>query len=146
MSLEPWILLVEDTPDDEELALLALDDAGVTNEIRVARDGVEALAALFDAHGGVHRPPAFVMLDLKLPKLDGFEVLTRIRRDERTRTLPVVILSSSGLDSDVTRAYELGVNSFVSKPVEYSEYAAAIRQVGLYWVNLNRAPGKRESL
>jgi two-component system response regulator len=141
VSRDTWILLVEDSSDDEELTLLALDEAGVRNEIRVARDGAEALDVLFDStepdRGGL---PGVVLLDLKLPKLDGFEVLQRIRADGRTRHLPVVVLTSSSLDEDVTRSYELGVNSYVRKPVEFAEFAAAIRQVGLYWVLLNRAP------
>lgn len=145
MNREPWILLVEDTPDDEELTLLALEEAGVRNEIRVARDGVEALEALFGRSGAADpRLPGLVLLDLKLPKVNGFEVLERIRQDERTRLLPVVVLTSSDLDEDVTRSYELGVNSYVRKPVEFAEFAAAIRQVGLYWVLLNRAPERRE--
>lgn len=145
MSREPWILLVEDTPDDEELTLLALEEAGVRNEIRVARDGAEALEALFAAApAGSLELPGLVLLDLKLPKVHGFEVLSRIRQDERTRLLPVVVLTSSDLDEDVTRSYELGVNSYVRKPVEFSEFAAAIRQVGLYWVLLNRAPEGRK--
>ena len=144
MSRDPWILLVEDTPDDEELTLLALEEAGLRNEIRVARDGAEALEVLLGEAGqGPADLPGLVLLDLKLPKVDGFEVLERIRRDERTSLMPVVVLTSSDLDEDVTRSYELGVNSYVRKPVEFGEFASAIRQVGLYWVLLNRAPRGR---
>lgn len=146
MSPEPWILLVEDTADDEELTLLALEDAGVKNEIRVARDGVEALEALFGPEEGpAPEPPILVLLDLRLPKIDGLDVLRQIRRVKRTRTLPVVILTSSDLDEDVTRSYELGVNSYIRKPVEFTEFATAIRQVGLYWVILNRHSVKKEA-
>jgi len=130
-----WILLCEDNPDDEELALLALEEAGVANEVRIARDGVEALEAF--AGGDL---PIVVLLDLKMPRLDGFQVLERLRADPRTRLLPVVILTSSDLDEDVVRGYELGVNSYVRKPVEFSEFAAAVRNLGLYWSLLNLRP------
>lgn len=139
MSTKPWILLVEDTPDDEELALLALEEAGVRREVRVARDGAEALEALF-AESPTTAKPCLVLLDLKLPKVDGFEVLERIRAAERTRLLPVVVLSSSDLEEDIRRSHLLGVNSYVRKPVDYGEFVEAMRLIGKYWVLLNRAP------
>lgn len=136
------ILLVEDNPDDEELTLMALKEAGVQNDIDVARDGAEALEYLLgseDGEGTRPKPlPALVVLDLMLPKVNGFEVLERIRRTQRTKYVPVVILTSSDTDDDVARSYRLGVNSYVRKPVEFTEFIAAVRQVGLYWVLLNK--------
>jgi CheY-like chemotaxis protein len=137
------ILLVEDNPDDEELTLMALKDAGVQNVVHVARDGAEALAYLFGAEEGEasqRQPlPTLILLDLMLPKVNGFEVLEKIRETERTRYIPVVILTSSDADADVARSYQLGVNSYVRKPVEFSEFVNSVRQVGLYWVLLNKA-------
>ena len=137
------ILLVEDNPDDEELTLMALKDAGVQNVVHVARDGAEALAYLFGAEDGEtsqRQPlPTLILLDLMLPKVNGFEVLEKIRETERTRYIPVVILTSSDADADVARSYRLGVNSYVRKPVEFTEFVGAVRQVGLYWVLLNKA-------
>jgi two-component system response regulator len=135
------ILLVEDNPDDEELTVMSLRDAGIGNPIEVARDGVEAVNYLLSSETNVRgaKPnPMLVILDLKLPKIDGFQVLARIRASDRTRTLPVVILTSSDVDEDVARSYALGVNSYVRKPVEFSEFAAAVRQLGLYWMLLNQ--------
>jgi two-component system response regulator len=131
------ILLVEDSQDDAELAILALREAGVVSRVDVVRDGEEALEYLFDAPSRSASPPLLVLLDIKLPKIDGFAVLRRIRQEERTRMLPTVILSSSTVREDIARAYELGANSYVRKPVEFSGYSDKIRQVGLYWVNLN---------
>jgi CheY-like chemotaxis protein len=137
------ILLVEDNPDDEELTLMALKDAGVQNVVHVARDGAEALAYLFgseEGEGSERQPlPTLILLDLMLPKVNGFEVLEKIRETERTRYIPVVILTSSDADADVARSYQLGVNSYVRKPVEFSEFVNSVRQVGLYWVLLNKA-------
>ena len=137
------ILLVEDNPDDEELTLMALKDAGVQNVVHVARDGAEALAYLFGSEEGEsseRQPlPTLILLDLMLPKVNGFEVLEKIRETERTRYIPVVILTSSDADADVARSYRLGVNSYVRKPVEFTEFVGAVRQVGLYWLLLNKA-------
>ena len=138
------ILLVEDNPDDVDLTLRAFEKSHLANEIVVARDGAEALDYLFvtGAHAG--RDPALmpevILLDLNLPKLDGLEVLRRIRADERTRRLRVVILTSSKEERDVLRSYDLGANSFVRKPVDFVEFAEAARQLGLYWLVLNEPP------
>ncbi len=137
------ILLVEDNPDDELLTLRALKNANVTNEIVVARDGAEALDYIFGTGACAERgplAPAIVLLDIKLPKLDGLEVLERIRGDERTRLLPVVMLTSSDEERDVVRSYELGVNSYVRKPVEFGAFSEAVKRLGLYWLLLNEPP------
>jgi two-component system response regulator len=132
------ILLVEDNPDDEELVLRSLRKAKIANEVHVARDGVEAIDYLF---GGAHPDtPAIVLLDLKLPKVGGIDVLRRIREEPRTRCLPVVILTSSSEDEDMMKSYESGANSYVRKPVDFQEFAAAVSQLGLYWLLLNRVP------
>jgi len=136
------ILLVEDNPDDVSLTLRALKSHNITNEVVVTPDGVRALDYLFGADGG-HGPeelPAVVLLDLKLPKVNGLEVLQRIRADERTRLLPVVILTSSDEERDVIDGYRLGANSYVRKPVDFVEFTAAAKQLGLYWLLMNRAP------
>lgn len=132
------VLLVEDNPDDVELTLRALRRAHVVNSVRVVRDGAEALELLF---GGEPRPalPRVVLLDLKLPRVNGLEVLERIRREESTRTLPVVVLTSSREEPDVKRAYELGANSYIVKPVEFEKFVAVVGEVGLYWLTLNQA-------
>lgn len=129
------ILLVEDNEDDVELTLRAFRKNQIHNEIHVARDGAEALEAL--AEGDL---PAVVLLDLKLPKIDGLEVLRRIRAAERTRLLPVVILTSSREESDVVSGYQLGCNSYVRKPVDFGDFLEATRQLGLYWLLLNELP------
>lgn len=137
------ILLVEDNPDDELLTLRALKNANVTNEIVVARDGAEALDYIFGTGACAERgplTPAIILLDIKLPKLDGLEVLERIRGDERTRLLPVVMLTSSDEERDVVRSYELGVNSYVRKPVEFGAFSEAVKRLGLYWLLLNEPP------
>jgi len=132
------LLLVEDNPDDEELTLRSLRQCKLANEIRIARDGVEAIGML---HGESPDPlPAVVLLDLKLPKLDGIGVLKRIREHPRTRTLPVVILTSSAEDSDILATYDLGANSYVRKPVQLDEFARATAQLGLYWTIINLSP------
>lgn len=138
------ILLVEDNPDDEELTRLALAKSNVLNEVVVAHDGAEALDYL---HGrGVHagrdtdKMPIVVLLDLKLPKIDGIEVLRRIRENERTRLLPVVILTSSREDQDLIATYSLGANSYIRKPVDFEQFTDAVRQLGLYWLVLNENP------
>ncbi len=137
------ILLVEDTPDDEELTKMSLERAGIRNPIHVARDGADAVTFLLgdEKRGLEPQPlPLIVLLDLNLPKLNGFEVLSRVRANARTRRLPVVVLTSSNSEEDVVRSYDLGVNSYVRKPVEFREFASAVRQVGLYWLLLNKLP------
>ena len=138
------ILLVEDNPDDETLIIRSLRRYGVLNEINVARDGVEALAYLLgtesNEENGTRPLPIVVVLDLKLPKLDGLEVLRRLRAEPRTRLLPIVILTSSTQETDIIKSYELGANSYVAKPVEFEQFAEAVRQLGLYWLLLNRPP------
>jgi CheY-like chemotaxis protein len=141
------ILLVEDNPDDEALTLRALRKASVGNVVMVVRDGAEALDFLFGAgaHAGrdVSVMPQVVLLDLKLPKIDGLEVLRRIRADARTKMLPVVILTSSDEEQDRLQGYALGANSYVRKPVEFGQFAEAVRQLGLYWLVLNQPPPGR---
>lgn len=138
------ILLVEDNPDDELLTLEALEANRVGNKVIVARNGVEALDYLFceGAYTGrdVMDLPAIVLLDLKLPKIDGLEVLRRIRADERIRLLPVVILTSSNEEEDRIKGYSLGANSYVRKPVDFDEFVKAAGQLGLYWLLLNQPP------
>lgn len=138
------ILLVEDSPDDEELALLAFRKSNVANQVVVARDGVEALDYLFGegAHAGrdVEALPQMILLDLKLPRVGGLEVLRRVRSDPRTRRLPVVILTSSREDEDVMRGYDLGANSYVRKPVDFGQFAQAVQQLQMYWLVLNEPP------
>ena len=137
------ILLVEDNPDDVTLTLRALKSNNITNEVVVAQDGAKALDYLFgtDGSGPVGRElPAVVLLDLKLPKINGMEVLQRIRGDEATRLLPVVILTSSDEERDVLEGYSLGANSYVRKPVDFVEFTQAAKQLGLYWLLMNRAP------
>jgi two-component system, response regulator len=141
---QKYILLVEDNPDDEALTLRALSKNNLANGVVVARDGVEAIEFLFGtgAYTGrdVRDLPEVVLLDLKLPKLDGFEVLRRIRADERTKTLPVVILTSSKEERDIAQSYRDGCNSYVRKPVNFDEFLDAARQLGLYWLLLNERP------
>lgn len=141
---EKIILLVEDNPDDEALTLRAFGKNNIKNEVVVARDGVEALDYLFGtgAHAGrnVSQMPQVVLLDLKLPRLDGFEVLRRLRADERTKLLPVVILTTSNEEADRISSYGLGANSFVRKPVEFDRFIEAVRHLGLYWLILNEPP------
>jgi two-component system response regulator len=136
------ILLVEDNPDDEELTRVALQDSKIANTLVVARDGVEALDYLFATGGHAGRDtrlmPQVVLLDLKLPKLDGLEVLRRLRADDRTRHLPVVVLTSSDEDQDLLKSYDLGANSYVRKPVDFAQFVESVRQLGLYWLVLNR--------
>ena len=132
------ILLVEDNPDDEELVLRSLRKAKIANDVHVARDGSEAIEYLFGETAS--DPPAIVLLDLKLPKVGGIDVLRRIREEPGTRCLPVVILTSSSEDEDMVRSYESGANSYVRKPVDFQEFAAAVSQLGLYWLLLNQVP------
>lgn len=131
------ILLVEDDPDHELLTIRALKKANIGNEIHVARDGSEAVEALF---GAEPVRPQVILLDLKLPKIDGLEVLRRIRTEDTTRMLPVVVLTSSDEERDVVRSYQLGVNSYIRKPVNFVDFAEATRQLGMYWLVLNECP------
>jgi two-component system response regulator len=142
------ILLVEDNPDDEALARRALARIEIPNQVAVARDGAEALDFLFATGSFATRDtgelPAVVLLDLKLPKVDGLEVLRRVRADPRTRLLPVVVLSSSDEEHDVAESYRLGANSYIRKPVDFGLFSEAVRQLGAYWLRLNEsAPAAR---
>ena len=136
------ILLVEDNPDDEALTLRALKKNNIKNEVVIARDGAEALDYLFGKGAYSSRNtsvmPQVILLDLKLPKVDGFEVLRRLRSDDRTKLLPVVILTSSNEEQDRINGYGLGANSYVRKPVEFENFIEAVRQLGLYWLILNQ--------
>lgn len=136
------ILLVEDNPDDEALTRRALAKNNIQNPVQVARDGAEALDLLFGTgpHAGQAIRPEVVLLDLKLPKVDGLEVLRRIRANERTRLLPVVILTSSREERDLVSGYGLGANSYIRKPVDFAQFVDAVRQLGLYWLVLNEPP------
>jgi two-component system response regulator len=138
------ILLVEDNPDDEALTLRALRKNNIGNEVVVAHDGAEALDFLFATGPHTGRDPRdlpqVVLLDLKLPKIEGLEVLRRIRADEVTRLLPVVILTSSNEEQDLLSGYSLGANSYIRKPVDFNQFVEAVRQLGLYWLVLNEAP------
>jgi two-component system response regulator len=146
-SQEKVILLVEDNADDEALTMRALKKNNILNEVVVARDGVEALDYLFGT--GVHagrdtrNMPQLVLLDLKLPKIEGLEVLRRIRADERTRLQPVVVLTTSNEDRDVISSYQLGANSYIRKPVDFEQFMEAVRHLGLYWLVLNVAPPRQ---
>jgi two-component system response regulator len=138
------ILLVEDNPDDEALTLRALRKNNIGNEVVVAHDGAEALDFLFATGPHTGRDPRdlpqVVLLDLKLPKIEGLEVLRRIRADETARLLPVVILTSSNEEQDLLSGYSLGANSYIRKPVDFNQFVEAVRQLGLYWLVLNEAP------
>ena len=130
------VLLVEDNPSDVELTLRALQKRNLANRVVVARDGVEALQLLERAEA----PPKVVLLDLKLPKLNGLEVLRRMKSDDRTKRIPVVVLTSSHEEPDVEESYRLGVNSYIVKPVDFESFASAVAEVGLYWLLLNHPP------
>lgn len=138
------ILLVEDNSDDEELTRLALEKSNIANTLDVARDGAQALDYLFRRGAYAERDPAdlptIVLLDLKLPKVDGLEVLRQLRADERTRLMPVVILTSSKEERDLATGYRLGANSYIRKPVDFDKFVEAVRQLGLYWLVLNEPP------
>lgn len=138
------VLLVEDNPDDEELAMRAFRKNKFANKVVVARDGVEALDYLFATgdHDGrdPDELPGVVLLDLNLPKIDGLEVLKRVRENDRTRLMPVVIMTSSKEEKDIIESYELGANSYVRKPINFDDFLEATRQLGLYWLLLNEAP------
>lgn len=138
------ILLVEDDPDDLDMALRSLRKANLTNKIRTVRDGAEALEFIFceGAFAGrkFENPPKVILLDLKLPKVDGMEVLKRIKGDPRTKMIPVVILTSSKEHRDVIQGYNLGVNSYIVKPVNFEQFAAAVQELGIYWLLHNQPP------
>lgn len=138
------ILLVEDNPDDEALTLRALKKNNIQSRVVVAHDGAEALDYLFGTGAYASRDtslmPTLVLLDLKLPKLDGLEVLRRIRADERTKLLPVVILTSSREEQDILRGYNFGANSYIRKPVDFAQFSEAVKQLGVYWLLLNQPP------
>ncbi len=144
MTQPAEILLVEDNPDELELALMALQESGLANPLAVARDGAEALEFLFATgryeHRKGQRPPKLVLLDLKLPLVDGIEVLRRIKADPATRHIPVVILTSSRVESDLNETYDLGANSYIVKPVDIDQFVSAIAEVGMYWMVLNERP------
>jgi len=142
MISDKTILLVEDNPKDEALTLRALRKSNILNKVVVAHDGAEALDYLFapDAEGALKPLPQLVLLDLKLPKVDGHEVLKRIRAEPRTQVLPVVILTTSVEDSDRLDGYRLGANSYVRKPVDFTQFVDAVGQLGLYWLVLNEQP------
>ena len=144
---ERTILLVEDNPDDVELTLRALEKHNIKNKVTVARDGAEALDYLFATGAYSDRDtsvmPAVIILDLKLPKVDGLEVLERMRADERTKLVPVVILTSSKEEQDMIKGYKLGANSYVRKPVDFAQFIEAARQLGLYWLVINEPPPKK---
>lgn len=142
------ILLVEDNPDDEALTIRALKKKNILNELVVARDGAEALDYLFAQGRYVGREvsdtPEVILLDLKLPKINGLEVLQRIRQDERTSLVPVVVLTTSDEERDKIESYRLGANSFIRKPVNFEQFSEAILQLGMYWLVLNQGPGGRK--
>ena len=139
---------MEDTPQDLELALRALRKANLTNRIQVARDGAEALEFIFCegayASRKMENGPKVILLDLKLPKVDGLEVLQRIKSDPRTKAIPVVVLTSSKEQQDVVKSYKLGVNSYIVKPVNFEQFAKAVQELGMYWLLLNQPPKLEE--
>ena len=137
---EGMILLVEDDPDHEALAIRALRKANVANEIKVARDGEEALDFMRNILEGAQPVPQLVLLDLKLPKVEGLDVLRAIRASDKTALLPVVVLTSSDEERDIVASYRLGVNSYIRKPVNFTDFAEATKQLGMYWLLLNQCP------
>jgi two-component system response regulator len=138
------LLLVEDNPDDQELTLLAFEESNILNEVIVAQDGVEALDYLLGIGSYANRDmsvmPALIILDLQLPKINGLEVLQRLRSNERTKLIPVVILTTSNEQQDLINSYSLGCNSYIRKPVDYKQFMTAVQQLGMYWLLLNEPP------
>lgn len=138
------ILLIEDNPNDVELTLRALKKSNLANNIHVAKDGAEALDFIFSngAHAGrdISQKPKIILLDLKLPKIDGLEVLQRLKSDERTKSIPVVVLTSSREEQDLVKSYKFGANSFITKPVDFNNFVKSITDLGLYWLLLNQPP------
>lgn len=138
------ILLVEDNPSDLELALHALRRNNLANHIEIVRDGAEALDFIFAtgafSHRDVENGPRVILLDLKLPKVDGLEILRRVKADPRTRLIPIVVLTSSREERDIVESYELGVNSYITKPVDFDQFTEAVRALGFYWLLLNQPP------
>lgn len=147
MANDRTILLVEDNPDDELLTLLAFKENEIGNEVIITRDGAEALDFLFGKGKFEGRNtsilPQVVLLDLKLPKVDGLEVLKQIRQNDQTKLLPVVVLTSSKEETDIVKSYESGANSYIQKPVDFEQFSEAIKQLGLYWLLLNELPGRK---
>jgi CheY-like chemotaxis protein len=145
ISNDSEILLVEDNPTDAELTIRALKKHNLANKLVWLKDGEQALDFVFGtgafAERDVMRPPRVILLDLRLPKVDGLEVLQKIKTDERTKLIPVVVVSSSTQDKDIVESYRLGVNSYVSKPVQFEEFAKVVSQLGLYWLLINKPPG-----
>jgi len=141
---EVEILLVEDNPDDVELTLRALKQNNLSNKVHVVKDGAEALEYIFAngayAHRRIEDHPKVILLDLKLPKVDGLEVLRRIKSDERTKVIPVVVLTSSKEERDLVESYKLGANSYITKPVDFESFVKAVAELGLYWLLLNKSP------
>lgn len=144
MTQKNVLLLVEDNPDDEELTLLAFEQSAIANEVVVAHDGVEALDYLFSTGMYADRNPslmpALILLDLQLPRINGLEVLQRLRADNRTKLLPVVILTTSNEQQDLINSYSLGCNSYIRKPVDYDQFISAVQQLGMYWLLINEPP------
>jgi two-component system, response regulator len=141
---EVEVLLVEDSPEDRELALLSFQRNRLANNIQIARDGEEALDILFGRGEHANAPlskPKVILLDIKLPKVDGLEVLRAIKADERTRMIPVVVMTSSAEQKDMVESYKLGVNSYVQKPVDFSKFQDVMKQLGFYWLAINKTPG-----
>lgn len=144
MSQKNVLLLVEDNPDDEELTMLAFEQSPIANEMVVAHDGVEALDYLFGTGMYAERDtsvmPALILLDLQLPRINGLEVLQRLRANERTKLLPVVIMTTSNEQQDLINSYSLGCNSYIRKPVDYNQFLAVVQQLGMYWLLINEPP------
>lgn len=139
-----WVLLVEDNPDDEELIVRSLKRANFSNPIVIARDGAEALKLLFGEERNKNEEPALIILDINMPKVNGFEVLEDIRKNPKTAHVPVVIMTSSDMQGDVARGYALGANSYVQKPIAFAQFVEAVASVGLYWLLLNVPPPAQE--
>ena len=146
IECEVEILLVEDNPSDEELTLLSLEKYHLANKIFVVRDGAEALDYIFAAgkysDRDINCRPKVILLDLKLPKVDGLEVLRRLKTDPKTKQIPVVVLTSSTEESDIVESYKLGVNSYIVKPVDFKQFTESIREIGMYWLLLNARPAQ----